>query len=259
MKKTMFTLLVVFGLAVGVKAEEEIKWKRVSPADNGFLIANMATSNLIPVDVDKEYIVSGEFLSNKPTGRFLFFCLIPYDKDKKKIQRYNVNNIPGTDMTLTAACKLGATTITIKDGAKWKTVFDKSSRKPYIVFDVDHEGTFKDLPNSNVSKMKKIENVDGNWKVELSTPCIKDYPAGTKLRLHQGTSGMMYVALVPEKNFPIGTVKKISAAISGERLSGVGKGNKDEAFWKGTKYIQFFIMVLKNKVLFKNINIKEAE
>jgi len=259
MKKIMFTLLVVFGLTVGVKAEGEIKWKRASPADDGFLTTKMATSNLIPVDVDKEYIVSGEFLSNKPIGQFLFFCLAPYDKDKKKIQRYNVSNIPGTDMTLTAACKSGATTITIKDGAKWKAVFDKISRKPYIVFDVDHEGTFKDLPNSNISKMKKIENVDGSWKVELSTPCIKDYPTGTKLRLHRSNSGMMYVALVQVKNFPIGTVKKISATISGERLSGVGKGNKDEAFWKGTKYVQFFIMVLKNKVLFKNISIKESE
>ena len=259
MKKTTLMLLALFSLIAVAKAE--VQWKRVITADEGFLAATrskQALSELIPVDINIEYVVSGEFKHDNPIT-FLYFCMIPYDKNRKKIQPFHVANIPGTDMSLAGACKAGDSAISIKDGAKWKAAFDKNRRKPYVAFNADHEGTFSDLPNSNTVQMTKIEKAGDAWTVTLKSPCIKDYPGGTKLRLHYGSGGIMMLALVPEKDFPIGPLKKISVTISGERLSGVGKNNKDEAFWKGTKYVQFFIMALKNKVLFKNISIKESE
>lgn len=262
MKKTIFAVLVMLGLIAGLRAEEKLKWKRVEAADDGFMLIKRgyATSNLIPVDVDVEYVFSGEFLRKDSIGPNLYFCLIPYDKNKKQIEVWNVGNVPGSETTLAKACKAGDTTLTIKDaGAKWKTAFNATRRKPYVAFDVDNEGTFTDLPNSNLIKMEKLDNADGIWTIKLKTPCKKDYPAGAPLRLHVGVGGMMMLALLPEKKFPIDEVKKITVTVSGERLSGVGKNNKDEVFWKGTKYVQFYILVLKNQLLFKNISVKETD
>jgi hypothetical protein len=261
MKKTILGAITLLALATSVVAESEVKWQRVQLADDGYFMATRnksAISELIPVDPEKEYVVSGEFKHDKPIG-LLYFCIMPYDKDQLRIQRHHVANIPGTEMTLAKEYKAGDTSIIIKDGTKWKTIFDKERRKPYIAFNADHEGTFKDLPNVNTIHMAGIKNENGEWKVDLKTPALSDYPAGTKLRLHKGSGGMMYESLLQEKDFPAGTVKEITANISGERLSGVG-GSKCESFWKGTRFIKFFIMELKgNPLLFKNISIKEAE
>lgn len=258
----MTTKLILLGLIFSASAEVT-KWKNAVPADDGFMRCSRpkaATSNLIKVDSGKEYDVTGTFMCSGRIG-LLYLCLVPYDADRKQIQRFHVAHIPGSERTLAQAAEAGESIITVRDGGPWKAVFDRNRRKPYVAFDADHSGLFRDLPNRNVSMVKGIRELgdNGSWEVELRTPCTKDCPAGTGVRLHHGSGGLMNVRLVPEDEMPMGQAKRLDATISGERLSGVGREDRAQAFWRGTRYVQFFIMPLTGELLFKGVRITAAE
>ena len=254
--------LIVLGMIFSAAAEVTT-WKNAAPEDGGFMRCSRpktATSNLIQVDSGKEYDVTGTFMCSSRIG-LLYFCLIPYDVDRKQIQRFHVAHVPGSERTLAHAAEAGESIITVGDGGSWKAAFDRSGRKPYVAFGADHSGLFRDLPNRNVSMVKGVRKLGekGLWEVELSTACTKDYPAGTGVRLHYGSGGLMNVRLVPEGEMPMGQAKRLDATISGERLSGVGREDRAQAFWRGTRYVQFFIMPLTGELLFKGVRITAVE
>lgn len=253
--------LAVLGLILEVSADV-VTWKNAVPAEDGFLLCSRpktATSNLIEVDSGKEYDVSGTFMREGRIG-LLYFCLIPYDAGRQRIEPFHVAGLPGTETALARASEDGDSTIAVQDASKWGAIFDRSSPKPFVAFDVDSSGLFGDLPNRSVSRVTTIARVEGKsiWQVGLMTPCTKDYRAGTKVRLHHGGGGIMNIRLLPEDEMPMGQEKKLDGTIGGERLSGVGKSNRDGAFWRGTKYVRFFIMPLTGELLFKDVEIVEA-
>ena len=57
----------------------------------------------------------------------------------------------------------------------------------------------------------------------------------------------------------MGQAKRLTATLSGERLSGVGRDERARAFWRGTRYVQFFIMPLNGELLFKGVRITVVE
>jgi len=255
----------VAGIVVGVAlsaAADGITWKKAVPVRDGFLQcsrAKTATSNLIAVDGGKEYDVSGTFMREGRIG-LLYFCLAPYDADRRRIERFQVANLAGTESVLARPAAAGDSVILIEDGSKWQTAFDRNVRKPYVAFGADHSGLFRDLPNRTVSKLTRIHRTEdaGLWQVGLMTPCARDYPAGEKLRLHHGGGGLMNIRLVPENEMPMGQAKRLDATIAGERLSGAGESSGDGAFWRGAKYVQFYIMPATGELLFRDVKITEA-
>jgi len=258
----MAPLLLVLGMVLSASAEVTT-WRNAEPTDGGYIRCarrKAATSNLIEVDPGKEYDVTGTFMCSTRVG-LLYFCLTPYDADRKRIERFHVAPVPGSERILVRAAQAGESTIAVKDGGPWKTAFDRSRRKPYVAFGADHSGLFRDLPNRNVSMVKAIRKLGGKglWAVELRTPCAVDWPAGTGVRLHHGSGGLMNVRLLPEDEMPMGQAKRLEATISGERLSGTGREDRAQAFWRGTRYVQFFIMSLTGELLFKGVRITAAQ
>ena len=102
MKLRMLWMPAVMGFLVNAGAQEGLTWEKAVPGDDGFLMclrARTATSSFIEVDAGTEYDVTGTFMRNARIG-LLYFCLLPYDRDKQQIQRFHVDNLAGTESTM---------------------------------------------------------------------------------------------------------------------------------------------------------------
>ena len=152
------------------------------------------TKELIPIDMAKTYKLSGWFKSNGKTESKIYFGYVPYDAEKREIQKIHIACFRGTETVLTADCSAEDTVVKIANGAAWRPNVPGG----VIAFDVDDSGKLADLPNRNISSagMIKVVNMGDHWEIHLKNKCGQAYPAGTKVRqqAHYGASFILNAA-----------------------------------------------------------------
>lgn len=197
--------------------------------------ATVTSTQLLPLDPDKTYTLTGWFKSAGQEPSRLHFGYIPYDADKKSIQPVNVTRLAGTETTLTQDCHPDDTIVKIANGAKWRIITHAR-----IAFEIDDSGQYNDLPNRKLSGsgVNKIEDKGDHWEIHLANKCGLAYPAGTKIGEHISGATFIYNAAsgapVPH------TWTKYTANIKGVARNG-GPTNK---WWRGTEY--FRVLMLTN-------------
>ncbi|MBR2364693.1 MAG: hypothetical protein IKA79_05790 [Lentisphaeria bacterium] len=256
MKKSLILALgAMFSLTVLCAAEiaefpEKADWRdspnlKTLPDDVLLLAKGVVTSTeMIKTDPAKTTILSGEFRCPEPGKKVrVYFAFKPADAKKDSITAYHVNIVPGTDTELTAPVKKGDMTILVKDGSKFRA-------GTKVVFNTKED--YSDLPNKEVShgNFKTAEKLpDGTWKITLTLKMHKDYPAGTKVRLH-ANGGYQYVSIIDlaDTNWKStkGTVKGM-----------VKKGMGGRMWTPGTAYANIVIFTNgKAPIQFRNIKLE---
>ena len=173
---------------------------------------------MIPIDDKHSYTFSGSAIA--PAGKVGGTTLTGYylfDKNKKSISQTNVVSLAKSETELAEAAKKGDKTIKIKANAKWKP-----AGHHWVAFNYVDKGISREFSTSSVRGVKKEGDV---MTVTFASGIQKDYPAGTKVRIH--LSGSYYYSSI----FPVkATDSKFSKT----------KVQKD--FWPGTAYITPIIL-----------------
>lgn len=173
----------------------------------------------IPVDDKHTYTYSGSAYA--PAGKIggrTFTGYFLYDKNKHLISQYNVVFVPKSETELVEAAKKGDKTIKIKANAKWKP-----ADHIWAAFNYDKNRVCRDLSATSVKAVKKEGDV---MTITFAAGIRKDYPAGTKVRIHN--SGSYFYSSV----FPV----KATAGNFTKTL-------KQKDFWPGTAYVTPIVLV----------------
>ena len=187
-------------------------------------------SDYIPVDLQKTYRLSCAMRSldekNLASGNF---GLRMYDKDKRSISIMSVVCIQESETILTVPAKGGTKELSLETNSKW---LEKKMAGLVVAFHV--KNNYEDLPNFDTSlPIGKILDEGKQLKVLLGAPLSKDYPAGTKVRLHMPYGAPLY--WIADGWMPV-EWKEFSTTLKGEALL----GSPANAFWHGTKYVKVF-------------------
>ena len=211
------------------------------------LAVSSISSELIPVDNSKVYVLSGMFKSADAKKTNIYFGLVPFDTNGDQIAPESVNAVDKTETELAVACSPGDTVIKIKDGSNWKI----AKKNDLIAFDVDDSGKYRDLPNNNFAgSVINAENKDGAWELTLDKPCGKTYPAGTKVRQHKSGSSYMYI--VYKGQFQSNEWANLSGTVKDARNYGAGQ------FWPRTKAVKVVILAMGGgQIYFDDIKLEE--
>ena len=250
MKKSLIPVLgAMLSLTALCAAEltdfpEKADWRdspnlKALPEDVLELSKGVVTSTeMIKVDPAKTTVLSGDFRCPVPGKKVrIYLAFNPADAKKDSITAYHVNIVPGTDTFLTAPVKKGDTTLLVKDGSKFRA-------GTKVIFNTKED--YSDLPNREVShgNFKSAEKLsDGIWKITLTLKMHKDYPAGTKVRLH-ANGGYQYVSIfdLTDTNWKStkGTVKGMVKKGMGGRMWTTGSSFANVViFTNGQAPIQF--------------------
>lgn len=161
-----------------------------------------------------------------------FFGIAMYDKDGKLITAQQIGTYKGSDTILNLPVTSGDKEITVQDASKWRNNMQ-------VAFNTKED--YSDLPNREVwARITKIEKLEAAWKITLSHPVKKDYPAGTGVRTHTPSSGHCY-ALASGRNIP-GQWTEYRASFTG-RTHEAGP-NLYKGFWPGAA--SFVICIVPN-------------
>ena len=137
------------------------------------------SSQMFPIDMKRTYTLSAwlRTLDDKlPASAFMGLRM--YDKNKKAITIRNVSVALDSETTLTADAKKDTKKLYVAKNEKWLKI-----KHGAIAFNVEPE--YQDLPNYDISsRIEKAINEGEQCKVILKSALKKDYPAGTKVRLH---------------------------------------------------------------------------
>lgn len=184
------------------------------------------SKEMIKIDPAKKYGFTGEIRKNPnaPTNHF-YPGFELFDKDKKLILGCYVYTIKGTDTTLAKAAKAGESVISIKNGARWVA-------KPYHIV-AFNAGPLphREFGGDSIKEVKRVGNV---WNVTLKTPLKKDYPAGTKVRVHSNGAYFYVDSLAPGDTWKTFGTKKTIQGVAKDRVEN-GK------FWPGTVHARPFV------------------
>lgn len=256
MKKSLvYTLAAMLSLTAVYAAEitdfpEKADWRdspniKTLPDDVLELFKGLITSTeMIKVDPAKTITLSGDFRCPVPGKKVrIYLAFSPADAKKDAITAYHVNIVPGTDTVLTAPVKSGDTTLLVKDGSKFRA-------GTKVVFNTKED--YSDLPNKEVSHgsfLKGEKLSDGSWKITLSLKMHKDYPAGTKVRLH-ANGGYQYASIFDLSDTKWKSVKGI--------VKGMVKTGMGGRMWTpGTAFANIVIFTNNNTpIQFKNIKLE---
>ena len=168
---------------------------------------------MIPVDDKHTYTFSGSaYAPAGKVGGSTFTGYYLFDKNKKSISQTNVISLAKSETELAEPAKKGDKTIKIKANAKWKP-----AGHHWVAFNYVDKGVSRELSTSSVRGVKKEGDV---MTVTFASGIQKDYPAGTKVRIHH--SGSYYYSSI----FP---VKATDGKFSKTKVQ------KD--FWPETAYI----------------------
>lgn len=193
--------------------------------------AEMICKQMIPVDFNKTYKLSVWMRTlEEQLPASAHFGLYMYDKNKKRINIGHVNAFPSTETSLTAAAAKDTKELRIAKNAEWLKFIG-----PIIAFNI--QDNYQDLPNFDVSpRIDKIidDGGEAHYKVILLTPLKKDYPSGTKIRLHAPWGAPFYWAA---SGWMPTEWKQFTATLKGEAQCGI----PNDKFWKGTKYVRVFV------------------
>lgn len=217
---------------------------------NGIVFSKAAIS----IDPSKTYQVSGSFkaVSGSKEGRF-YLGVQPLNSDNAGILPSQVNVIAGTDAELAEPCKPEDKVVKIKGGKGWE-----QGQFYFIAFNTDNSGSYSDLPNSTLSPMgfTKVENKGSVTEVTLKDSCGKEFPAGTKVRMHRDGATFIYAASV-SNILPPAEWTEFKDVIKGENPSGIKSG----AWHKGTRNAKIILLGVSPELelLFKDVRIEEVK
>lgn len=208
----------------------------------------------IAIDPSKTYQVSGSFkaVPGSKEGRF-YLGVQPLNSDNVWISPSKVNAVAGTDTELAEPCNPEDKVIKIKGGKGWE-----QGQHYFIAFNTDNSGSYSDLPNSTLSPMgfTKVENKGDVTEVTLRDSCGKEFPAGTKVRMHRDSATFMYVESASNAVAPAEWTE-FKGVIKGENPSGV-----KAAVWnKGTRNAKIILLGVSPELelLFKDVRIEEIK
>jgi hypothetical protein len=210
------------------------------------------STELIPVDPEKKYRLSGWFKSANAKPALILLGLMSYDAEKRLIRPMDVSVVLNTETKLAQDCLPDDTTIKVTDASKWKEGDIYS-----VAFAADDSGNYNDLPNRNITGMgiKSINQAGEIWEVFLSKPCGKTFPAGTTVRQHC-VPNYSYPYVVCSPKFNSEFWKELSGTITGMSKT-TSPGDK---FWRGTKYVRLIILSLNGGlVYFDDIKLEEVK
>jgi hypothetical protein len=206
-------------------------------------IGTVFSEEYFPVEDGTTFEVAAKVAFESPEqGGVVYVGLAPYDADKQPIKAAEVHVVADTVTELAQDAARGQTLLRLQDGAAWVAAFDRDSlleRNGVVAFDVSAEG-LGDLPNRNLSASGlKVISRDGGWEVELAKPLERDWPAGTKVRLHYATATYCYVGSAP--------ASPDWKDVTGSFLSPVeGDGVTAGHLWPGTRYVRFVVLSTRN-------------
>ena len=163
--------------------------------DAGAIVVNkpviIQSKVMIPIDDKHSYTFSGSAIA--PAGKVGGTTLTGYylyDKNKRIISQANVVFVAKSETELVEAAKKGDKTIKIKANAKWKPAGHN-----WAAFNYEKSKICRDLSAGAVKAVKKEGDV---MIVTFNAPVRKDYPAGTKVRIHNSGS-YFYSSIFPVK------------------------------------------------------------
>jgi hypothetical protein len=269
MKKFRNSLVIAMVLWTGALSAEEMgllnhdadKWvpkeltnvmedniKCIKTVDAPYLIFK----EVFPVEVNKNYVLSGEFKSIGKPGAICHLGISCLDENNNPLPPRYVNQWPGTDTELVEPCTYDDKILKIKDGEKWKA-------GDYFCVAFNTDPLASDLPNRNISRgwgIVKVEKKDSIWEITLKDSCGKDFPEGTKVREHRDSHPYNYVA-----GSLTGTDQWQSFT---GKITGISRYCEHNAFRPGTKFVQVRFILNYNKIedcvmLFKNIKFEEIK
>ena len=187
---------------------------------------------IFEVDPNAVYRLSGKFRSKDSCAKTVRFGVEALNEKGSVIYSPCVFIINGTETELAEDLKSGNSTVMVKDASKW----DQKSNARVIAFNVKDD--LDDLPNMQYSpNIKKIEQVDGMWKITLNRPSLSNFPVTTRVRQHSHGLGRIYFA-ANAKKCRGDQWQEFSGEISGIAPSGA-PANK---WWKGTKKARIIIL-----------------
>lgn len=196
-------------------------------------VAIISAKAMIPVDGKHTYTFSGTVAA--PAGKVGGTTLAGYhlyDKNKRPINQVNTQFVVKSGTVLAEAAKKGSKTIKIKANAAWKPMGHY-----WVAFNYKDGKVCRDISPSNIKAVKKEGD---NMVVTLGAALRKDYPAGTKVRIH--TSGSyFYSSIVAVKNKDANFSRTIN----------------QNQFWVETAYVRPIILV--NWLLKKGTDSKKVE
>lgn len=210
-------------------------------------------NEFIEIDSSKKYDFSGWFKAGDDQNGSLYIALIPFDKNKNKINGEEVFPLKGTETELVERCVAGDTELKIKDGSKWK--IDPVVHT--VAFEIDGSGKYEDLPNKKIAngRVISVEKDNDVWIATLDKPCGLEFQKGTKIRQH--IYGPYYVNPLYVANFNSKEWIGLSCSLQGIEPVLNRKVYPMKAFWPGTKYIKLAI-VYPGKLYFDDITFKES-
>jgi hypothetical protein len=174
---------------------------------------------MIPIDDKHTYTFSGSAIA--PAGKVGGTTLTGYylfDKNKKPISQTNVVFVAKSETELAEPAKNGDKTIKIKANAKWKP-----AGHIWAAFNYDKNRVCRDLSATSVRAVKKEGDI---MIITFAAGIRKDYPAGTKVRIHNSGS-YFYSSVFPVK----ATAGKFTKTL------------KQKDFWPGTAYATPIVLV----------------
>lgn len=214
-------------------------------------VGNYRTSDVLPVQPEKIYKLSGEFKAGAGTvPAKLFFGLVPLDARQRQIASGEICAVPGTDTQLAADANAGDAAIRIVNGSKWR------ENAPFIAA-FKTGPAYSDLPNRNLSPtVKTVVRNNGCHEVTLAAPLKQSYPAGTGVREHRHASTYPYSAAGNRQLS--GEWQEFSAIIKGEAVYGA----PFTQWWRGARNAALLVLANsggngKSVLLMKNIRLEE--
>lgn len=156
-------------------------------AGNASMESNFANGSwalspeFIEIDPAKTYKVSGFFKAGDNNPRLkLFLSTYFYKADKTSINPYSVLPTADTAAVLREELKSTDTVLKIEKNDSWKMV---KGLLYAVVFNA--KGDLSDLPNPEFAPISKIEEKDSMLEITFPKPIGRNYPAGTKIRMHR--------------------------------------------------------------------------
>ncbi len=195
----------------------------------------LASADMIPIDMNKVYTLSGWFRTlDEKHQASANFGLEMYDEHKRMICYCNVSVKPGTEANLMADVEKGGKVLMVTKNSKWLELMNTPvPNNTLIAFNADDNN--RDLPNFDLScSFMEITDENDHYRVELREPLATAFKAGTKLRLHAPWGAPLY--WIADGWMPT-EWKQFSTILTGEAAN----GTPEDQFWKGTKFVRIIV------------------
>ncbi|MCK5844164.1 MAG: hypothetical protein KAG97_05605 [Victivallales bacterium] len=189
----------------------------------------LISSRMFSIDMKRTYTLSAWLRSmDDKLPASAFMGLRMFDENKKPITIKNVGVINKTETTLSSDAKKGGKELQVAKNGKWLDV-----KHACVAFNA--EPKYRDLPNYDLSsRIEKVIDEGEQYKIVLKNALRKDYPKGTRVRLHSPWGAPLYWVAsgwMPAK------WKKFAVTLKGEAHYGASSYQ----FWPGTKFARVFV------------------